>query len=114
MNNTNVNKMETFTIQELTSGKHLVKSTSSNAINIKSFKSFNRVDNGFVGDSNDTFDFLKYLWENETFTLEKTENMVTKNKDTLDFTFQYTSVPFGTQDRDLCSPKKIFSSMSFK
>ena len=141
MNNTNTNKMETFTILELSSGKHLVKSTSSNAINIKSFKSFQRVDNGFAGDSKDTFDFLKYLWENETFTLEKTENIVTKNKDKLDFTFQYTSVPFGpqdtwqssrssqrpscgsiaspacstapTKDRDLHPTKKIFSSMSF-
>lgn len=136
MNNTNANKMETFTIQELTSGKHLVKSTSSNAINIKCFKSFKRVDSGFVGDSKDTFDFLKYLWDNETFTLEKTENIVTKNKDTHHWLFDRDAAvdrpsrssqrpPWAsitspacptapTQDRDLHPTKKIFSSMSFK
>ena len=68
------NRFETFTIQEVSDGKHFVKSTTFNLSNIKTFKSFNRCGNGFLGSASDTFDFLKYLWENQTFTLEKTEN----------------------------------------
>ncbi len=118
------NRFETFSIQELSNGQHFVKSTTVNLSNIKTFKSFNRQNNGFIGDAKDTFDFLKYLWENDNLFLERTENMLNLHQPSTVNPFGDVSNRLNTEDtavsldinhnQKLIKNDKLFSDMSFK